>query len=217
VTDAPHDVVIDLRSSRDRADRYIDQPWERRRLLDAAVVVLERSRWQGLKVDLVLSEAGLSTRSFYRHFDGKNELLVVLLAEEVTDVVAGAEWRAAHETEPRRQVEAWVEAITELSRNPLTAERAHFFVSMGGLLERDLPSEVAQVRMIMIASLAEIIEQGIEDGRFDSPDPVRDASAIHCLMVGAMLASEDTGVPSTPVEAARFAVRALTGPTGPVR
>lgn len=216
MTDASTDLLIDLRGAHAVVDVDDDQPTERRRLLDAAVVVLERSGWEGLKVDRVLCEAGLSTRSFYRHFSGKNELLAVLLAEEVTDVVAGAEWWAALESEPRRRVEAWVEVIVALSRHPKTAARALFFVSMGGVLERDLPGEVAQVRMIMVASLAELIAEGADAGCFTSTDPVRDASAIHCLMVGAMIASEDTGVPSTPTEAARFAVRALAGPTGPV-
>jgi AcrR family transcriptional regulator len=203
------EVVIDLR------DAPPDEPTEVRRLLDAALVVLERSRWEGLKVDRVLAEAGLSTRCFYRHFAGKDELLAVLLGEEVADVVAMAEQRAASCADPARQVVTWIETIVGVSRDPATADRTRCFLVMGSALGRVLPHEIDQVRRIMITSLAEIIERGRALGCFTSDDPERDASAIHALVLGSMLASVDTGVPPTATEAARFAVRALVASTGP--
>jgi AcrR family transcriptional regulator len=56
---------------------------ERMKLWDAAKQVLERSGWWGFKVESVLRQAHLSTRSFYRHFDKKTDLLAALMEMEL--------------------------------------------------------------------------------------------------------------------------------------
>ena len=56
---------------------------ERNKLLTAAMEVLKRSGWWGFKVESVLRQAGLSTRSFYRHFEKKSDLLLALLEFEL--------------------------------------------------------------------------------------------------------------------------------------
>ena len=44
-------------------------------IVHAALAVMERNGYQDAAVAEILSEAGLSTRSFYRHFQSKDELL----------------------------------------------------------------------------------------------------------------------------------------------
>ena len=51
-------------------------------LLTAAEAVLATSGYEGLRVDDVLAEAGLSTRAFYRHLRGKSELFLALFDRE---------------------------------------------------------------------------------------------------------------------------------------
>ena len=48
-------------------------------LMDAAVRILAKSDLHEMFVVDVLSEAGLSTRSFYRHFESKDDLLRALV------------------------------------------------------------------------------------------------------------------------------------------
>src|SRR3954454_11977141 len=68
-------------SAKDIKDAKSDD--ERQRLLDAAKQVLERSGWWGFKVEGVLRQAQLSTRSFYRHFEKKSDLLAALMEMEL--------------------------------------------------------------------------------------------------------------------------------------
>src|SRR5690606_7633412 len=74
-----------------RRRKVTDARMERLLLLDAAMRVLERTGWWGFKVDSVLRQARLSTRSFYRHFEKKNDLLLALLEHEINGVTVHIE------------------------------------------------------------------------------------------------------------------------------
>jgi len=67
-------------------------PWPPPRTLEGLASLLERSGFEGFKVQLVLREAGVSARAFYRHFGDKDELMLALLQEEMAR--AGAHIRA---------------------------------------------------------------------------------------------------------------------------
>ena len=55
---------------------------ELRILFDAALVVMERNGYHDAAVADILAEADLSTRSFYRHFESKDQLLCALYRRE---------------------------------------------------------------------------------------------------------------------------------------
>ena len=55
---------------------------ELRLLLDAALAVMERNGYVDAAVADILREADLSTRSFYRHFESKDQLLCALFRRE---------------------------------------------------------------------------------------------------------------------------------------
>src|ERR1700753_3383937 len=55
---------------------------ELRLLLDAALVVMARNGYTDAAVADILREADLSTRSFYRHFESKDQLLCALFRRE---------------------------------------------------------------------------------------------------------------------------------------
>src|ERR1700761_6713038 len=55
---------------------------ELRLLFDAALVVMQRNGYADVAVADILAEAGLSTRSFYRHFESKDQLLCALYRHE---------------------------------------------------------------------------------------------------------------------------------------
>ena len=67
----------------------------RRRILDAALVCLDRNDYQGLTTRELLAEAGLSTGTFYNYFPSKEYLYESLaeeaLAGEVSRILRGAE------------------------------------------------------------------------------------------------------------------------------
>jgi AcrR family transcriptional regulator len=76
-------------SATDRAvERAVISAWQRARaeigsILDAAWSVFARTGWEDLKIGMVLEQAQVSTRNFYRNFCGKSQLLIALFEEEV--------------------------------------------------------------------------------------------------------------------------------------
>src|ERR1700689_2283295 len=57
-------------------------------LFDAALVVMARNGFQDAAVAEILGEANLSTRSFYRHFESKDQLLCALFRREADAAAA---------------------------------------------------------------------------------------------------------------------------------
>jgi AcrR family transcriptional regulator len=209
-------VVIDLRQPRHPAPATRDPTdSERQRLVDAAWVVLARSGWSGLKVDLVLHEAGLSTRSFYRHFDTKNALMVHLLESELDVATDHLRSRAGGRSDPPGQVVAWLNAFVGLGVHRSTVGRARLFIATWGSLDREFPQAVAGVRSRLVATLAEVIERGREAGCFPCAEPTADADHIFSLAVGRLIELRGASPAQLHEQMAgthRFALRALGWP-----
>src|SRR5215207_2143259 len=88
---------------------------ERTRLLTAAMEVLQRSGWWGFKVESVLRQAGLSTRSFYRHFEKKSDLLLALLEFELGGAAVNLRRVTTVAASPSDKVRAFVSAMIDLA------------------------------------------------------------------------------------------------------
>jgi AraC-like DNA-binding protein len=65
--------------NRSLSERYASAAGEVGRIIDATYRVFERTGTFDPRVREILSEAGLSTQAFYRHFASKDELLLVVL------------------------------------------------------------------------------------------------------------------------------------------
>ena len=73
---------------------------ELRLLLDAALVVMERNGYADAAVADILREADLSTRSFYRHFESKDQLLCALFRREAEAAAARLDDKVHSATTP---------------------------------------------------------------------------------------------------------------------
>ncbi|HVW80648.1 MAG TPA: TetR/AcrR family transcriptional regulator [Mycobacteriales bacterium] len=63
----------------------------RRRLLESALTVLTRRGYASTRIDDICAEAAISRATFYRYFDGKEEVfdaLIELMSSEVLDTAA---------------------------------------------------------------------------------------------------------------------------------
>src|SRR5271154_7613498 len=75
-------------ASRAGRPRRFEAEDELRILLNAALVVMERNGYADAAVADILREADLSTRSFYRHFESKDQLLCALFRREADAAAA---------------------------------------------------------------------------------------------------------------------------------
>jgi TetR/AcrR family transcriptional regulator len=185
---------------------------ERACLVRAARVVLERAGWEGFKVQLLLRETGLSARTFYRHFAGKDELLLTLMQDEyarsggrVRSAVAGA-------SGPAGKVAAWIAEIVQAAGDPRRAARARLFTSHPAVLRR-FPDEVAAAARLVLQPLEEAIREGRSTGALPIGDPDRDPHLILQLagtaMSEALASSHDHSVDAVAAEVTDFVLRAL--------
>lgn len=157
---------------------------ERNRLLTAAMEVLQRSGWWGFKVESVLRQAGLSTRSFYRHFEKKSDLLLACLESELGGAAVGLRRATAAAKTPSDKVRAYVAATIDMAYREELAKPSSLFASHWRELLPEYPEALQRCNERMMAPLVEAISDGRDRGEFQTDDPVADAQAIFFLVAG---------------------------------
>jgi len=157
---------------------------ERSRLLAAAMQVLERSGWWGFKVESVLRQAGLSTRSFYRHFEKKSDLLLALLEYELGGATIKLNRVTAAADTPSDKVRAYVAATIDMAYREDLAKPSSLFASHWRELLPEYPDAIDRCIEELMAPLVQAIGQGSATGELHSDDPVADARAIFFLVAG---------------------------------
>jgi AcrR family transcriptional regulator len=185
---------------------------ERAELVRAARVVLERAGYEGFKVQLLLRETGLSARTFYRHFAGKDDLLLVLMQDEYARSGARVRAAVARADGAARKVGAWIEEIVQAASDPRRAARARLFTSQPAVLRR-FPDEVAAAARLVLEPLAEAIREGRSTGELPGGDPDRDPELILQLagaaMSQALAEGRDQSVDEVAADVTGFVLRAL--------
>ncbi|MGZ5397324.1 MAG: TetR/AcrR family transcriptional regulator [Mycobacterium sp.] len=175
----------------------INADQERSQLLGAAKEVLDRSGWWGFKVESVLKQARLSTRSFYRHFEKKSDLLLALLERELGGATVHLRRVTATDASPSERVRAYISATIDMAYVEELAKPSSLFAAHWRELLPEYPDAIDRCTQQMIAPLAEAIEDGVKSGDFVSTDPAADATAIFYLVSG-MTADQATLGGSTP-------------------
>jgi AcrR family transcriptional regulator len=87
---------------------------QRRRLLEAAAAVFARQGYADASAEGISREAGMSKATFYEHFDNKEECILALFEEAVTEVLrAMSAATDAAGPDPRERLRAGVGAFFE--------------------------------------------------------------------------------------------------------
>jgi AcrR family transcriptional regulator len=79
------------------------------RILAAAVRVMERVAPDEPRVSDIVTEAGSSSKAFYRYFAGKDELILAVMEREVAIVVSYLQHQMAKESRPQDKFARWIE------------------------------------------------------------------------------------------------------------
>ena len=186
-------------ADRRKSEAAVKAEAERSRLLTAAMEVLQRSGWWGFKVESVLRQAGLSTRSFYRHFEKKSDLLLALLDHELGGAAVHLQRVTAAADTPSDKVRAYLKATIDMAYREDLVKPSSLFASHWRELLPEYPGALQRCNDRMIAPLAAAIQAGKERGDFQSDDPIADATAIFYL-VACMTADQAAMGGATPRE-----------------
>jgi AcrR family transcriptional regulator len=193
--------------------RRFESEDELRILLDAALVVMERNGYVDAAVADILREANLSTRSFYRHFDSKDQLLCAVFRREADDAAARLRGRVDAAATPRAALDAWIDEILSFGHHRVKAARISLLGSPGAMKAVGYGDEMRHASEVLTAPLMALLRDGAADGSFPLADPVGDAPLIQAVVWAAAGLHPARDRPSSRGETARqvraFCERAL--------
>jgi AcrR family transcriptional regulator len=153
------------------------------RFLAAARDLANEEGSASFTVAQVTRQAGLSLKSFYRCFGGKDDLLVALLEE---DSRLGAsilgEQVDAH-SEPVKRLRAYLTGVFELLTHPGAAGYARMLVQEHRRLSEQRPDELRVALAPMVDLLTAQIALVAEAGGTGSVEPARDAQTLFVLVL----------------------------------
>ncbi len=154
---------------------------ELRILLDAALVVMERNGYADAAVADILCEADLSTRSFYRHFGSKDQLLCALFRREAEAAAARLKAKVDAAGDPLSALHAWIDEILSFGHHRTKAARATVLGSPGAMKAQGYADEMRRAAALVMAPLVSLLADGAADGSFPLADPAADAPLIQSV------------------------------------
>ncbi|MBW2244709.1 MAG: TetR/AcrR family transcriptional regulator [Deltaproteobacteria bacterium] len=157
---------------------------EVRRLVEATLVLIERTGRLEPTVSEITAESGLSNQAFYKHFRSKHELFVAVLDEGMRILASYLDHQMRAQTEPRLRVRAWIAGLLEQALNPDAAAATRPFTLSRDPLSARFPNEVAESERQLTGLAAAAIREGQAAGEMTAADPDRDAESLYHLAMG---------------------------------
>jgi AcrR family transcriptional regulator len=156
------------------------------RLVAAARDLANETGSAAFTVAHLVERAGGSLKGFYASFDGKDDLLVALLA---ADSRAGAEVLedlVDRHRSPQRRLRAFVDGIFAMATLPDAAGYAGVLVREHRRLAEHRPEELARALSPLVDLLADELAAATRAGVAGSPDPAQDAATVFALMLNGL-------------------------------
>jgi len=141
------------------------QEEKRKRILDAAARVFAGKGFHNAKIKDVADEAGVAHGTVYLYFESKDELLISLFRESLSEVVKYVKAEIQKEKDAEDKLRRMISLQLELiETNPdLTALMLVEFPQTGKFLSSDCTDELAAY----IGMIADILREGVAEKIFD--------------------------------------------------
>jgi AcrR family transcriptional regulator len=162
--------------------RRFDFDTERQLLVDAAITVMTRDSYPEVAVADILAEAGVSTRSFYRHFDSKEALFVAVMRRDAEVVGESLDRVVRQAPDPCSAVEAWLDEYLAGFYEPGLAPRTMLYASAGVRTSPAVIAAHAELQQHIVNSLIKALRAGNRSGQLRSLHPREDAMTIMALV-----------------------------------
>lgn len=134
---------------------------------------------RGLSVAVVLEQAQLSTRAFYRHFESKDQLVAAVFSEMTRNEVARLKRNMAAASTPVEAVAAWIEGRFDLAFDDNTESdlRRLLMEAQSKISAPDEP--VSPPYPVIVEPLVEQLEHGLREGVFHDIVPATAAKSLY--------------------------------------
>jgi AcrR family transcriptional regulator len=197
------------RAAKARAEQRVE------RFLDAAQAIITKKGSTDFTVQEVVDRSRQSLRSFYQHFDGKDELLLALFEDAMRRSADQIRAAAAGHDEPMEKLKVAVQLLFELCRPDPAAQRP-LFTDFAPQLLTSRPAEVKVAHAPLLTLFTELMtDVEAAGGLRDGASPRRLAAltmqtAIFVAQSGGA-ADKETAHPITADEIWDFCVRGVAG------
>ncbi len=159
----------------------------RQEILDAAEVVFSQRGLANARMDDIVSQSGLSKGTLYWYYGSKNEIIHSLLDRIFTSELEQAEALLVAEGTAAERIEIFLRLIVqEVQRIEHLMPLAYEFFSLATRSD-EARARLQSYYQRYIELLADLVEQGIDDGEFQSIDPKAAALAVGALFEGVTL------------------------------
>jgi AcrR family transcriptional regulator len=142
------------RSLGDRRTQYAD---EIQRVLEATYDLIERSGKVDPSLREILAATNLSTQAFYRYFQSKDELFLLLLDDGRRRLVGSLARRMQKAETPQARVRAWIDGVLAQASDARAAGRTRPFVTDQDRLAEAFPREQQASVDLLVDVLASAI------------------------------------------------------------
>jgi AcrR family transcriptional regulator len=183
------------------ADRRGEYVQEIQRVVDATYRVIQRTGDVDPSLREVLKECKLSTQGFYRYFQSKDELLLLMLDDGRHRLISYLSHRMQKATTAEGRVRAWIEGVLAQASEPDAASRTRPFLANEDRLAAAFPDE----HQLSIDGLVDLLVDDVGDRR--------DAEAIYHLAFGTLHAALRRGRAPSAAETkhlVRFCLQGIT-------
>jgi AcrR family transcriptional regulator len=126
------------RTVAERRASYVD---EIDRVVDATYRLIERTGTVDPSMRDILRETGLSTQAFYRYFQSKDELMLLVLDDGRRRLLGYLEHRMARANTAEQKVGEWIEGVLAQAGDPTAAARTRPFVANQDRLAEAFPGD----------------------------------------------------------------------------
>jgi AcrR family transcriptional regulator len=191
-------------------DRHAEYVQEMQRIVEATYGLIERKGAVDPSLRDILRETGLSTQSFYRYFQSKDELLLLLLDDGRRRLLSYLDHRMAGASDPAGRIRAWIEGVLAQAGRPDAAARTRPFLAHQDRLIESFPEEQQASVDLLVDLLVPGLEELAGSDRARRRDARRDAVAIYQLTFATLHTHLAHGTAPTPAaidHLVRFSLR----------
>lgn len=147
-----------------------------------------------LTIAQILAAAGVSTRSFYRHFASKDALLCAMYRRDADYAASHLQHLVDTAASPTEAVDAWIDGIFAFLRSSRRAERVSVLRSIIANRAEGAETQAMIARDALIAPLRSAIQDGAERGSF----PIARPDVVADLLAAAVLEASGLARPVAP-------------------
>jgi TetR/AcrR family transcriptional regulator len=172
------------------ADRSPTVQRSRQRSIEQAKVLVDAARrlmsekGDSFTTQELAKEAGVALQTFYRHFPGKDQLLLAVVEDTITESCTWFEEQARELPDPVARLRFYVTAaLGALDTDHVDLAAQRFATSQHWRLHQRFPDELARATRPFAEMLHREILAATDAGQLDPPNPERDAWLITQLIM----------------------------------